>query len=189
MLKYKCKYKVGKGNLFMETSKHKFDWFGFIIGIFSVYVGYLVMSHPLNSLKTITLVLGIFAILRGVYQLWFGSQLNKYLGTGSGWAIFSAIINILVGILFVANLNFGTLVITYIFAIWFLFDAVFQIFTARFYSFFGKAYYWLIIILACLSLLFAIILLFNPVLAMGFIVFMLAFFFIATGIAEIIEAF
>ena len=173
----------------MENVKHKFDWFGLIIGIFSIYVGYLVINNPLTSLSTITVFLGIFAILRGVYQLWFGSQLNKYLGTGSGYAIFSAIISILVGILFIANLKVGIVVVTYIFAIWFLIDSIFQLFTARFYSFFGKGYYWLIIILACLSLLFAIILLFNPVLAMGFIVFMLAFFFIATGIAEIIEAF
>lgn len=147
----------------MEYSKHKFDWFGFIVGLFSVYVGYLVVKNPLTSLSTITVFLGIFAILRGIYQLWFGSQLNKYMGTGSGVAIFSAI--------------------------WFLIDAIFQILTARLYSFFGRGYYWLIIILACLSLLFAIILLFNPVLAGGFIIFMLAFFFIATGIAEIIEAF
>lgn len=173
----------------MEYSKHKFDWFGFIIGLFSIYVGYLVMTHPLASIKTIAIFLGIFAILRGVYQLWFGSQLNKYLGTGSGFAIFSAIINILVGILLIANLNVGQLVVIYMFAIWFLIDSIFQLFTARFYSFFGRGYYWLVVILACFSLLFAIILLFNPVLAGGFIVFMLAFFFIATGISEIFEAF
>ena len=173
----------------MEYSKHKFDWFGFIVGLFSVYVGYLVVKNPLTSLSTITVFLGIFAILRGIYQLWFGSQLNKYMGTGSGVAIFSAIISILVGILLIANLKVGIVVTIYIFAIWFLIDAIFQILTARLYSFFGRGYYWLIIILACLRLLFAIILLFNPVLAGGFIIFMLAFFFIATGIAEIIEAF
>ncbi|WP_300562936.1 DUF308 domain-containing protein [Companilactobacillus sp.] len=173
----------------MEYSKHKFDWFGFIIGLFSIYVGYLVMTHPLKSISVIAIFLGIFAILRGVYQLWFGSQLNKYLGTGSGFAIFSAIINILVGILLIANLNVGQYVVIYMFAIWFLIDSIFQLFTARFYSFFGRGYYWLVVILACFSLLFAIILLFNPVLAAGFVVFMLAFFFIATGISEIFEAF
>jgi uncharacterized membrane protein HdeD (DUF308 family) len=147
------------------------------------------MTNPLTSIKTIAVFLGIFAILRGVYQLCFGSQLNKYLGTGSGFAIFSAIINILVGILLIANLNVGEYVVIYMFAIWFLIDSIFQLFTARFYSFFGRGYYWLVVILACFSLLFAIILLFNPVLAGGFIVFMLAFFFIATGISEIFEAF
>ena len=155
----------------MESAKHKFDWFGFIVGLLSIFVGYEVIKNPLTSLSTITIILGIFAIVRGVYELWFGSQLNKYLGTGS------------------ANLRVGVIATIYIFAIWFLVDSIFQLFTARFYSFFGKGYYWLIIILACFSLLFAIILLFNPVLAGGFIVFMLAFFFIATGIAEIIEAF
>ncbi|AKP67125.1 HdeD family acid-resistance protein [Companilactobacillus ginsenosidimutans] len=173
----------------MESSKHKFDWFGLIIGILSIWVGYEVMTHPLNSLSAIAIILGIFAIARGVYELWFGSQMNKYLGTGSGFTIFSAIISILVGILFIANLKIGVVATIYIFAIWFLVDSIFQLFTARLYSFFGKGYYWLIVILACFSLLFAIILLFNPALAGGFIVFMLAFFFIATGIAEIIEAF
>lgn len=173
----------------MENVKHKFDWFGFIVGIFSLWVGYLVMTNPLRSISAVAIFFGIFAIVRGIYQLWFGSQLNKYLGTGSGYAIFSAIISILVGILFISNLKVGVYGITYMFAIWFLIDSIFQLFTARFYSFFGKGYYWLIVVLGALSLFFAIILLFNPVLAMGFVVFMLAFFFIATGIAEIIEAF
>ncbi|MFD1470850.1 HdeD family acid-resistance protein [Companilactobacillus mishanensis] len=173
----------------MQSTKRGFDWLGLIVGIFSIWVGYLIMQNPGSSLKGIAWIVGIFAIVRGLYELWFGTQLNRFLGTGSGYTIFSAIINILVGILFLFNLNIATIVLVYMFAIWFLIDSIIQIFTARLYSFFGKGYYWLVVVLAILSFIFAIILLFYPVLAGGFIVFLLAFFFIATGIAEIIEAF
>lgn len=173
----------------MSEPKRRFDWFGFIIGLISLYAGYLVIWYPLKSLSTIAVIFGFFVILRGVYQLWFGSQMTRFLGVRSGWTIFSAIVNIIIGIIFIAHVNVGVMVIIYMFAIWFLLDAVFQIMTSRFYHFFGKKYYILIVILACLNLLFAVILLFNPVLAGGFIVFMLAFFFFATGISEIIEAF
>ena len=115
--------------------------------------------------------------------------MTRFLGVRSGWTILGAVVNIIIGIIFISHLNVGVAVIVYMFAIWFLIDAIFQILTSRFYHFFGKKYYILIVILACLNLLFAIILLFNPVLAGSFIVFMLAFFFFATGISEIIEAF
>ena len=173
----------------MSEPKRHFDWFGFIIGLISLYAGYLVLWYPLKSLSTIAGIFGFFVILRGVYQLWFGSQMTRFLGVRSGWTIFSAIVNIIIGIIFITHINVGVIAIIYMFSIWFLLDAAFQIFTARFYHFFGKKYYWLIVILAGLNLLFAIILLFNPVLAGGFIVFLLAFFFFTTGVAEIIEAF
>lgn len=173
----------------MSQPKKRFDWFGFIIGLISLYAGYLVTWYPLRSLSTIAVLFGFFAILRGVYQLWFGSQMTKFLGVRSGWTIFGAVVDIIIGIIFVAHVQVGVVAIVYMFAIWFLLDAVLQILTSRFYHFFSRKYYIFIVILACLNLLFAIILLFNPVLAGGFIVFMLAFFFFATGIAEIIEAF
>ena len=173
----------------MNEPKRRFDWFGFIIGLISLYAGYLVLWYPLKSLGTIAVIFGVFIILRGVYQLWFGSQMTKFLGVRSGWTIFTAIVNIIIGIIFVAHVNVGVVVIVYMFAIWFLLDAIFQIFTSRFYHFFGKKYYILIVILAIINLIFAFVLLFNPVLAGSVIVFMLAFFFFATGISEIIEAF
>ena len=115
--------------------------------------------------------------------------MTRFLGVRSGWTIFSAIIDIIIGIIFISHVQVGVAAIVYLFAIWFLLDAVFQIFTARFYHFFGRKYYILIVIVALLNLLFAVILLFNPVLAGDFIVFLLAFFFFATGLSEIIEAF
>ncbi|TGD23524.1 hypothetical protein EGT49_05590 [Companilactobacillus suantsaicola] len=173
----------------MSEPKRRFDWFGFIIGLISLYAGYLVIWYPLRSLSTIAVIFGFFAILRGVYQLWFGSQMTRFLGVRSGWTIFSAIVDIIIGIIFISHVQVGVAAIVYLFAIWFLLDAVFQIFTARFYHFFGRKYYILIVIVALLNLLFAVILLFNPVLAGDFIVFLLAFFFFATGLSEIIEAF
>ncbi|WP_334331787.1 DUF308 domain-containing protein [Companilactobacillus sp. HBUAS59544] len=173
----------------MGEPKRRFDWFGFIIGLISLYAGYLVIWYPLRSLSTIAVIFGFFAILRGVYQLWFGSQMTRFLGVRSGWTIFSAIVDIIIGIIFISHVQVGVAAIVYLFAIWFLLDAVFQIFTARFYHFFGRKYYILIVIVALLNLLFAVILLFNPVLAGDFIVFLLAFFFFATGLSEIIEAF
>ncbi|MQS76174.1 DUF308 domain-containing protein [Companilactobacillus halodurans] len=173
----------------MSEPRRHFDWFGFIIGLVSLYAGYLVLWYPLNSLSTIAVIFGGLVILRGIYQLWLGSQMTKYLGVRSGWTIFFAIVNIIIGIIFISHISVGITVIVYMFAIWFLLDAIFQIFTSRLYHFFGRKYYILIVIVAFLNLLFGFILLFNPVLAGGFIVFMLAFFFFATGIAEIIEAF
>jgi len=175
--------------MFVVYSKRHFDWFGFIIGLISLYAGYLVLWYPLNSLSTIAMIFGIYVILRGQYQLWFGSQMTKFLGVRSGWTVFSAIVDILIGVLFIVRSDVSVMILIYMFAIWFLIDAIFQLTTSRFYHFFGKKYYLAIVILAILNLIFAFVLLFNPILAGGVIVFFLAFFFFTTGIVEIIEAF
>ncbi|WP_125711959.1 HdeD family acid-resistance protein [Companilactobacillus kedongensis] len=173
----------------MNVPKRKIDWFGLVFGVLSLYVGYLVTWYPLNSLSAIAFIIGLLAILRGDYRLWFGSQMGRFLGSNNGWTVLSAIANIIIGIIFIVHINVGVAITVYMFAIWFLLDAIFQLLTARFYHFFGKKYYWIIVIVGALNLIFAIVLLFNPVLSGGVIVFMLAFFFFTTGIAEIIEAF
>ena len=63
------KYSRGEEGIFMSEPKRRFDWFGFIIGLISLYAGYLVTWYPLKSLSTLAVIFGVFVILRGVYQL------------------------------------------------------------------------------------------------------------------------
>lgn len=44
----------------MVDPKKRFDWFGFIVGLVSLYAGYLVTWYPLKSLSTIAVIFGFF---------------------------------------------------------------------------------------------------------------------------------
>ncbi|WP_129045409.1 HdeD family acid-resistance protein [Companilactobacillus metriopterae] len=173
----------------MKNARRGFDWLSLIVGILSLYVGYVVMSYPLKSLSSVAYIFGIFILIRGIFQLWFSNQETKYLGIGAGGVTIMGIIYIILGIVLIVNNNFAQVVMVYLFAILFFMDSIFQIMTSRFYANFGKGYYWLIVILAILNFIVAIILLFEPLLAASVIIWLLAFFFITTGIMEIAKAF
>ena len=173
----------------MNRSTRKFDLFSLIIGLFSLYVGYLIVKHPLTGLLSIVVVIGIFSIIRGIYQLYFAYQVRRWFNRRTGWLIFSGIIDLLLGILCLFNLPIGLTTLIYILAFWFIIDGIAECSLASVYRLFGKSYYWLIIILAVLAIIAGVVLLFRPMLGALVIVIMAAVYFFMSGILEIVEAF
>ncbi|UQS83174.1 HdeD family acid-resistance protein [Bombilactobacillus thymidiniphilus] len=171
------------------NSKKGFDIFSLIIGLFSLYVGYLVIKNPITGLLSIVITIGIFALIRGIYQLYLSYKLRKWTDKKVGWLIFSGIVDILLGIIFMFNLALGLQTLILIFAIWFIIDGIAELSLAPIYDLAGKSYRWLIIVLAVLSIIAGIILLFRPLLASVLIVSLAAIYFFVAGILEIVEAF
>ncbi|NUF25423.1 HdeD family acid-resistance protein [Bombilactobacillus mellis] len=172
------------------TRERHFDVFSLIIGIFSLFVGYEIMKHPASGLITIVLLLGIFSLVRGIYQCWLAYRIHQLMVQSHvGFLVFSAIVDILLGIIFLFNLPLGLTTLIYILAFWFIIDGIAEITLVPFYRLFGRGYYWLIIILAILSIIAGIILLFRPFLGGVLIVSLAAVYFFMAGILEIIEAF
>lgn len=173
----------------MIQERH-FDVFGLIIGIFSLFVSYEIMKHPASGLITIVLLLGIFSLLRGIYQCWLAYRIHRIMMRSHvGFLVFSAVVDILLGIIFLFNLPLGLTTLIYVLAFWFIIDGIAEITLVPFYRWFGRGYYWLIIILAILSIIAGIILLFRPLLGGLLIVTLTALYFFMAGILEIIEAF
>lgn len=185
----RCNFYYIMGEIVMNRSTRKFDLFSLIIGLFSLYVGYLIVKHPLTGLLSIVLVIGIFSIIRGIYQLYFAYQVRRWFNRRTGWLIFSGIIDLLLGILFLFNLPIGLTTLIYILAFWFIIDGIAECSLASVYRLFGKSYYWLIIILAVLAIIAGVVLLFRPMLGALVIVIMAAVYFFMSGILEIVEAF
>ena len=185
----RCNFYYKTGEIVMNRSTRKFDLFSLIIGLFSLYVGYLIVKHPLTGLLSIVVVIGIFSIIRGIYQLYFAYQVRRWFNRRTGWLIFSGIIDLLLGILFLFNLPIGLTTLIYILAFWFIIDGIAECSLASVYRLFGKSYYWLIIILAVLAIIAGVVLLFRPMLGALIIVIMAAVYFFMSGILEIVEAF
>lgn len=166
----------------------RFDWLSLLVGILMLLAGGYTLFAPLGVLLSLPLVLGVLAIAKGVQTLWLRHQVNEILVQKSSWLLWLGIIDIVIGLLFIIRMGLALDVIVFIFAVWFIFDAIFEIMTARVFKA-DKGYYWLLIILSVLGLILGIILLFNPLLASATLVWLIAFYLIFIGIGKIIQAF
>ena len=165
-----------------EETKKGFDWFSLIVGVLFIIAGIASFTRPDKTLHFLAIVAGIAFIFRGIYELWFRQRIGRILGESSGWLIFSAILDIILGIIFLFQPGFGVLFIAIIFSIT-------ELISAKFFKEFHRGYYWFIVILAILSLVLGVILLFSPLLSAITVVWLVSTFLIVFGIMKLIQAF
>jgi uncharacterized membrane protein HdeD (DUF308 family) len=68
-----------------------------LIGLAYLLAGGYLLLHPLAGLIGLTLILGVYLLLKGVFELLAGILLRRALG--SGWMILDAIFSLVLGIL------------------------------------------------------------------------------------------
>src|SRR5699024_1182180 len=98
---------------------------------------------------------------------------------GSNLLIVLGIINIIIGMLILFNVVTSTTFIVYLFAIWFIINAVLNLFTITPAEGSNKRFHMVSILLNIIEIILSVILLFYPfIAAVIIVVFMSAFFFI-----------
>lgn len=172
-----------------NTAKKRFDWFSLVVGLLFLIAGFASIKHPDKTLHFLAIVAGVSFIFRGIYELWFRQIVNHLLNEKSGWLIFSAILDIILGIIFICQPNFGVIFIAILFAIWFVVDSIFELMSAKFFKYLHRGYYWFIVILSVISLILGIILLFSPLLSAMTVVWLISAFLIIFGVMKVIQAF
>lgn len=85
----------------MESSK-KHDWGLILAGVVLFIVGIVFFAMPTLSLVTLTLIAGIFFLLTGVFDIINYVRFRK-VGASSGWMIFFAILDIILGLMFLVH--------------------------------------------------------------------------------------
>lgn len=172
-----------------SENKRNFDVFSLVIGILLIFLGGYSLYRPDTTLAFISIMMGMIAIIKGIYELWFRRGILFWLGEKSGWLLIMGILDIILGLIFIFKIAVGASFIAVIFAVWFIFDAITQLATANFFKRLDKGYYWVIVILSILSLIMGIMLLFNPMLSALTIVWIISIYLITIGILKIIQAF
>lgn len=99
------------------------------------------------------------------------------------------IVDLVLGFLFIFKAATGAQVVAYIFALWFIFDAIVQLAASKQFKNAGKAHYVWMIVLNVIALILGIALLFNPLLASIAIVWIVSIYLVVTGISQFISAF
>ncbi|KRN29038.1 hypothetical protein IV38_GL001254 [Lactobacillus selangorensis] len=171
------------------TKTKGFDWFSLIVGILSLCAAWVVFTRPLASLVTLAYLFGGFALIKGIYELWFRNTVKNTVGANGTWLLIIAIIDIILGVYLLFHIGVTTAILPYVFAVWFIADSIVELATAGIYRQFSKGYYWFIVILNILAVICGISLLFNPMMSAGVLIYLAGFYFIFFGIAFITEAF
>lgn len=172
-----------------EGKKHGIDWGALVLGILFVLTSLISFQDPAGNLVAIVLFFAIFAIIKGIFEIFVRNRMKELIGYKSYAPIILGIIDILIGIYFLFNLNIGIAALPFVFAIWFIVDSIFGLFTVDLAKSVSTGYYWFAIIVDILGIVLGFILLVNPISSALTLSFLVGFYFMIFGITNIIYAF
>ncbi|MDN6038134.1 MAG: DUF308 domain-containing protein, partial [Lacticaseibacillus paracasei] len=127
--------------------------------------------------------------IRGIAILAGYSTLRQLTGKLAWVSLLMGIFDLVIGVIFLVNSNFGVATITMMFAIWFLVDSVGSLFNVGHLRIAGTGWFVLYLVLDILAVIVSLMLFMQPVVAAITLVTLLSMFFVLFGIECIVLAF
>lgn len=157
-------------------------WFFLLRGLVFILVGVYMISTPLTTYVAFSLMFGLVIIIFGISEA-IHAYNHRYIA-GQVLRFYIGIIDVLLGIVLVANVTVSMTVLPIILGAWFLLRGI------SLFSFSGlmRRPLWLVIS-GAITILFALLVIFNPAFGAMTIVLWTAFAFIVTGIFNAVLAF
>ena len=132
-----------------------------IAGILLVVLGVLCISRPAATLFSTAWLIGLFTLFAGVSKLMFTLRTQAFL-PNSGTRALSAILEIIIGIIFLANNVFLAFSLPVIFAMWITIESVIIVVDSFDYKRVGFPGWWGILLLGICGVVLGILGLRNP---------------------------
>lgn len=157
-------------------------------GFIYVLLGIVMIQNPDTALKALSVIFGWFFVVAGFLAIIFALMIrktNKEIGQSNlsdGMLLLVLALVFLLGS-FIDN----TLFFSYLLILWILIDSVFQIQVLSMFPLTGITT--VVMIMDILLVIFAIILLFNPIAVQGFLVLYIGIGFISTGFAKMLKSY
>src|SRR5699024_8270100 len=104
-------------------------WSSLLFGVFFLIIGVFIISFLEENLFAITWLIGILFVINGFIEILGRGIMIIVTQNGSNLLIVLVIINIIIGMLILFNVVTSTTFIVYLFAIWFIINAVLNLFT------------------------------------------------------------
>ncbi|PHK49354.1 HdeD family acid-resistance protein [Staphylococcus edaphicus] len=163
-------------------------WSSLLIGVIFLVIGVFIISFPEENLFAITWLIGLLFIINGFIEIFIRRVMKKASQSGTNILVILGVINIIIGLLILFNVVTSTTFIIYLFAIWFIINAIFNIFTVTPSEKSNKVFHTFSILLNIVEIVFGLILLFNPLMAALLIAIFMCIVFFIIGITYIIDA-
>lgn len=173
----------------MDEGRKSFHWSSFLLGVLFLLTALLSFRDVTGNLLAIVMVYAIFAIIKGVYEIFLRNQLKQLTGIKTYFPIIVGVIDLIVGIYLLFHLDIGISLLPYVFAIWFLLDSIFSLLTLDFARVVSNGFFWFSLIIDSLGIIVGIMLLFHPITSMLTVSFLVGFYFMMFGIVEIVYSF
>jgi uncharacterized membrane protein HdeD (DUF308 family) len=172
-----------------ENSKRGIDWGSLILGILFVLTALVSFQDPAGNLIAIVMVFAIFAIIKGVFEIFVRNRWKELTGYKAYAPLVLGVIDIIIGLYFLFNLGIGVAALPFIFAIWFILDSLFGLFALDLARSVSTGYFWFTAIINVLGIILGIALLFHPLTSALTLSFLVGFYFMLYGITHIVYAF
>ena len=173
----------------MDNTKKSFGWGDLIIGLLFIIVGFIAFWDPVGDLMGLTVVFGIVAFMKGIYELFFRDAVKQFTDISAPALTVMGILDIIIGVLFLFNLYQGMMLLPYLFAIWIILESIFNLFLLNFYKSQGKGQFWFALIISILSIIIGILLFMDPIVSTLTLSFLVGIYLVWFGILKLMEAF
>ena len=154
-------------------------------GILLIALGIMCICRPAATLFATAWLIGFFTLLAGVSKLMFTFRTQAFL-PNSGSRMLSAILQIIVGIIFLANNIFVAFSLPVIFVVWVLVESVILTVQSFDYRSAGFQPWWAITLLGIAGIVLGILGLRNPDVSAATLSLLIGIAIIANGLAYIL---
>ncbi len=170
----------------IETLKRHW-WVPVIRGIAAIVFGIIAFTHPVMAIATLVLFFGAWVLIDGIFRI-FGAI--KHRGSDSDWAwqLVIGLIGIIVGLLTFHAPQVTALALVIYIAAWALMIGASEIVMAVKLRHEIKGE-WLLILMGLASIVFAVLLLWNPVAGAAAVIWLIAWYAVVLGILAIFFGF
>lgn len=169
--------------------KRGVDWASLILGILFVIAAFIAFRDPVGDLKALVWVFGVFAIVKGVFEIFIRSRVRNITGSTMIFPLIMGIVDIMLGIFFLLNNFAGMVTLGYLFAFWFIFDSIMGLLTLNLSKRISQGYFWFSLVINVIGVILGVYLLFNPLAALLTLSFLVGFYFLMFGLMRIVYAF
>lgn len=155
-----------------------------LIGVLMIGMGFYVFMNPLNTILAVAMYIGIVFIISGF------SYISTYLASRtSGWFLANGLLDIVIGLFFIANLGLTAMSLPIMLAFWMAFIGILRIMAAFHMRSLKLPMWGWPLVFGLLSIVLGFMVLANPVVGKLTITFMVGSYMIMYGFFDIAEFF
>ncbi len=156
-----------------------------IAGVLLVILGVVCIANPAETLFSTAWLIGLFTLLSGIFEMVFTIDTQRFM-PNSGTRMLSAILQIILGFIFLSGKLFLAASLPFIFAAWVMVEGVIIAVRSFDYKSVGFSYWWCIFILGIASVVLGCLGLRNPDVAGRTLSTLIGIGIIANGLAYLV---
>ena len=174
------------GAMLIETLKRHW-WVSVLRGVAAIIFGVIAFTHPVMAAATLVLFFGAWVLIDGVFRV-VGAIGHRSSDPDWGWQLIIGVLGIMIGFLTFHAPGITALALVIYIAAWALMIGATEIVVAIKLRREIKGE-WFLILMGLASIIFAVLLLWNPVAGAAALIWIIAWYALIMGVLEIIFGF